>query len=238
MSVSVMSWAWGLDIPTGEKMVLLALADRCNDDGQCWPGYASLAVKCSMSERNVMRMVARLEDYGLLSISQRKNSDNGRQKTNVYTLHSGSKPGDNLSPGNEQKPGDKCDKKPGDTMSPNTSVNQTPVLEVTTLRSVTSNTSAQSSSPPPEKPIEGIGFDAGKGQFTNITQEQYDKFDQAFTKIDVDAEIEKAELWLMANPKKRKQNYLRFLTGWFARATERVMKPAATFAAVKQARVR
>lgn len=135
MSISAMNWAWGLDVPTGEKIVLLALADRANDDGECWPGYASMAEKCSMSERNVMRIVVALEEKNLLKIDHRKNPENNRQKTNVYHLNIEQKPGDTMSPGNVQKPGDICDKKPGDTMSPNTSVNQPPVVEVTSVTS-------------------------------------------------------------------------------------------------------
>ena len=230
MSVSVMGWAWGLPIQGNEKLVLLALADRANDDGECWPGYASLADKCSMSERNVMRIVAKLKECGLLTIEQRKNPDNGRQITNVYTLNFSYKPGDKLSPGHDEKPGDKSDKVRVTPVSPNTSGKTTTSgLEVTTLRSVTSKPPAATSKKTPEESETAICFNPEKQQFTNISPEQYAKWDDAYKRIDVDAEIEKAELWLVANPRKRKQNYLRFINGWLSRASERASQPKQAF---------
>ena len=49
MSVKCSTWAWGLAISnSSRKLVLLALADRANDDGECWLGMASLEAKCSI----------------------------------------------------------------------------------------------------------------------------------------------------------------------------------------------
>ena len=36
----------------------------------------------------------------------------------------------------------------------------------------------------------------------------------------IEAELTKASVWLQANPRKRKKNYLRFLTGWLTRAAD------------------
>lgn len=227
MSVSVMTWAWQLRIPSNEKIVLVALADRANDDGECWPGYASLAEKCSMSERNVMRIVASLETKNLLSITTRKDAENNRQKTNIYRLNVEQKPGDILSPGNEQKPGDKCDKSRVTPVSPNTSVNQTSVVRAGEKDSPALTNSAPSKKTDPEKPALKIEFDAERQQFVNISESQYAKWDAAYPKLDVDAELEKAELWLMANPKKRKQNYLKFINGWLGRAATTQAQPKA-----------
>ena len=70
MSVKCSTWAWGLAISnSSRKLVLLALADRANDDGECWLGMASLEAKCSMSRRTVIRALADLEAAGLIGDS-------------------------------------------------------------------------------------------------------------------------------------------------------------------------
>ncbi|MCG8999816.1 helix-turn-helix domain-containing protein [Laribacter hongkongensis] len=84
MSIRLMSRAWDMNMPTSQKMVLLALADRANDDGECWPGQAELATKCSMSPRNVIRMIEWLEARGALR-SERRQTGNAR-KSNRYVL--------------------------------------------------------------------------------------------------------------------------------------------------------
>lgn len=45
---------------------------------------------------------------------------------------------------------------------------------------------------------------------------------------DVVGEIKKAELWLIANPKKRKKNYERFLINWMTRAKPKEAQPEPT----------
>jgi hypothetical protein len=41
----------------------------------------------------------------------------------------------------------------------------------------------------------------------------------------IESELAKANLWLNANPRRRKKNLLRFLTGWLTRASESMNKP-------------
>ena len=54
MSVKLMSRAWEMGLPMGQKMLLLALCDHANDDGLCYPAQDKLAIKCSMSKRAVV----------------------------------------------------------------------------------------------------------------------------------------------------------------------------------------
>lgn len=99
MSVHVMSWAFSLPIPPGEKLVLLALADRANDDGECWPGRESLATKCSMGLRTIDGHILSLQKKGLLEVEHRRVGN--QQKTNLYRLFVGktpAKPRDNFEP--------------------------------------------------------------------------------------------------------------------------------------------
>jgi Helix-turn-helix domain len=67
MSVRVMTAVWSMDLPDSEKIVLLALADCANDEGHCWPSMATLAKKCSKSDRTVQASIKSLVDAGHLT---------------------------------------------------------------------------------------------------------------------------------------------------------------------------
>lgn len=73
MSVALMTDVWRMDLPTTDKMVLLALADAANDDGVCWIAVKTqrdkldLLTKCSLSERAVQGALKRLCEAGYLA---------------------------------------------------------------------------------------------------------------------------------------------------------------------------
>ena len=74
MSISLMTTVWRLDLPSSDKMVLLALADAANDDGVTWMALQSkegvkldLLKKTSLSRRAVQGALKRLCDAGYLS---------------------------------------------------------------------------------------------------------------------------------------------------------------------------
>lgn len=86
MSIEAMTWAFkrkGLT-PT-EKIVLLALADWANDDGECYPGQTTIAEKCDVSERTVRSVLARLIEWGLIDSEERRRPD-GYRTSNLYRL--------------------------------------------------------------------------------------------------------------------------------------------------------
>lgn len=66
MSVKLMALVWELELSTFEKLVMLALADCANDDGECWPSVATLSRKTGAAERTVQRSLRSLEQAGLL----------------------------------------------------------------------------------------------------------------------------------------------------------------------------
>jgi hypothetical protein len=52
-----------LQIPAGEKLVLLAMADHARDDGTgCYPSVGTLARKTSQTRRGVQKIMRRLEE--------------------------------------------------------------------------------------------------------------------------------------------------------------------------------
>lgn len=76
-----MVWDHGPD-DKAELLVLLALADFCNDAGECWPSVASIARKSRMAERSARRIFSRLVDAGWLEID----AGGGRKNCNKYRV--------------------------------------------------------------------------------------------------------------------------------------------------------
>ena len=84
MSIKLMDVAWGLDMASGQKFVLLALCDNAADDGTCFPSIATIARKCSFDERSVRRHILRLEEIGIISRKQRMDATG--QRSNIYHI--------------------------------------------------------------------------------------------------------------------------------------------------------
>jgi DNA-binding transcriptional ArsR family regulator len=66
-----MALVWETNVPAGEKLVLLALADCADDDGVCWPSVGTLARKTGQSQRTVQGALKALERAGHLTRDQR-----------------------------------------------------------------------------------------------------------------------------------------------------------------------
>lgn len=98
------------------KLVLIALADRANDKGVCWPAYERLAEDCECSKRTVMRALQKLEELGLVERISR--FAKGMQQSNQYRITIGVT--DCHSGVSESHPG-------GDTESPKPP-NETPIV--------------------------------------------------------------------------------------------------------------
>ncbi len=66
MSIAIMTEVWKTTLPLAKKMVLLALADNANDQGECYPSISMIALKCSLKERAVYDCLKQLEATGFL----------------------------------------------------------------------------------------------------------------------------------------------------------------------------
>lgn len=67
MSVRIMAALWDMPgLSPVEKLVMLALADWANDDGECWPSIKQIADKTGCGERTVQRAFRAAEDMGIL----------------------------------------------------------------------------------------------------------------------------------------------------------------------------
>lgn len=118
MSIKAMNWAWEQALPPNSKLILMALADAADEDGQCWPRVRVIAGKCCTSERTVQRVLKELESRSLLRVETRYRRDGG-QSSNGYFLkittprQTDTLPNDKLTPG-----GDACDVRQVAQMSP------------------------------------------------------------------------------------------------------------------------
>lgn len=86
MSITIMTTVWK-KAPFGEAklLVLLALADWCNDQGVCWPSMEALGKKARIERRSARRIVHQLELAGYLEIE----TGTTGAKQNKYHLNLG-----------------------------------------------------------------------------------------------------------------------------------------------------
>lgn len=80
MSLRLMSAAWAAHLPSTPKLVLLALADNANDEGNCAPSMKRIAQKCSLTERAVLNNINLLELGGFVL------RENRQFKSNNYII--------------------------------------------------------------------------------------------------------------------------------------------------------
>lgn len=138
MSLKAYKWAWAQTTErTPSFILLLALADMADDEGQCWPKLKTLAEKCKHTPRTIQRWLKKLESSGLLTVSQRC-LPGRRQTSNIYTLAVDNYP-DNLLP-SQQNRGERDDR------------DDTP--GVTLLRPATHDTAMSHLEPPVQSLIE------------------------------------------------------------------------------------
>lgn len=73
MSIAALNWAWNQECPNAtSKLVLLALADKANEDGECWPGMDTVAKMAGVSVRQISTHLTRLEEWGLIERRRRR----------------------------------------------------------------------------------------------------------------------------------------------------------------------
>ena len=85
MSIKLMTKAWELKLKANDKLVLLALADHANDDGECYPSLRKIEAKTGLSKQGLINAIKRLMDLGLIEKQFRTRQDGG-QTSNLYTL--------------------------------------------------------------------------------------------------------------------------------------------------------
>lgn len=73
MSIEALNWAWEQPCPNPtSKLVLMALADHANSDGECWPAMKRIAELTGVSPRQVSTHITDLERLGFISKGDRR----------------------------------------------------------------------------------------------------------------------------------------------------------------------
>jgi DnaD/phage-associated family protein len=87
MSIDVMARVWNQSAAKESSLlVLLALADRADENGVCWPGVEWISQKARLKdERHVRRILRQLEDMGEIYVSLGA----GRGRTSLYLICTG-----------------------------------------------------------------------------------------------------------------------------------------------------
>ena len=66
-----------------QKLVLIALCNRANDAGVCWPSRKTLAIESGASERHITSLASELVDKGLI----RRKTDPRGERSNRYQIN-------------------------------------------------------------------------------------------------------------------------------------------------------
>lgn len=90
MSVKALNQVFETKLNGNLKLVLLALADSADDNMQCYPSYAHIARKASVSVSTAKRTVDKLEKIKALKKTNRFKKNKKEQTSNIYTLTIGS----------------------------------------------------------------------------------------------------------------------------------------------------
>ena len=86
MSVRIMSEVFERSKTQGNaRLVLLSLADSCNDDASCWPSIRKIAEKANISEPITKKYLNALIQIGVITRDEREDFS-GRQTSNLYTI--------------------------------------------------------------------------------------------------------------------------------------------------------
>ena len=86
MSVRIMSEVFERSKTQGNaRLVLLSLADSCNDDASCWPSIRKIAEKANICEPITKKYLNALIEIGVVTRDEREDHF-GRQTSNLYTI--------------------------------------------------------------------------------------------------------------------------------------------------------
>lgn len=68
---------------------------------------------------------------------------------------------------------------------------------------------------------EDIYFNFDKAEFFNIAEKDLETWKKAYPKTDIKIELNKMASWLIADPKRLKSNYKKFINGWLSRTQDK-----------------
>ena len=88
MSIKAMTWVWEHCTECSTSLLmLLAMADHCNDEGVCFPSVGRLADKCRITVRRAQQIIETLKQDGDLGVLIGKGVEANGGWTNRYFLN-------------------------------------------------------------------------------------------------------------------------------------------------------
>jgi len=87
MSLDATRWAWKQNVKPSQKLVLLSLADRANEENCCFPSVARLENDTCLNRKTIMESIKKLEIMGLISIEKSTGKGNKYQLIGVENRH-------------------------------------------------------------------------------------------------------------------------------------------------------
>jgi hypothetical protein len=88
MSVKAMQWVFEQRFEPTDLSIMIVLADRANENDQCYPGHDSILERVNIGRRTLVRRLASLEERGYIS-RDRRVKPNGARTSDLYTLSLG-----------------------------------------------------------------------------------------------------------------------------------------------------
>jgi hypothetical protein len=89
VSIDALNWAFNINLPSsGQKLVLLTLANYADDRGEAYPSQKELARKTCLSERAIRDNLVRLEELEVIKRIPRVRQD-GSYTTDLFQLNVG-----------------------------------------------------------------------------------------------------------------------------------------------------
>lgn len=209
------------DLQPTTRFVLLTLGCHMNEFGEsCWPSIETLVSESGLSRAAVIKHIGIAKDLGWIVV-EKHGYKNSKWARNDYRI--------SYPDGVHQVDVDEEMVVHQVDLAPQMVVHQVdPSIQLKPNNTVNHSAPSKSSdtNPAPEKQIL---FDPDVGEFREIEESQFEQWESLFKKIDVISELERAEAWLMVNPRKRKKNYSRFLLNWFSRASDRIAQRGKMF---------
>lgn len=92
MSLDATRWAWQQAIPPTRKLVLLALADRADEDHKCYPSIARLVKDTGLHRQTIMEAIKDLEESCLIVAFRKNGTGTAYQLIGVPDRHQYEKP--------------------------------------------------------------------------------------------------------------------------------------------------
>lgn len=216
-----------------ELLAMLALADWCADDGGClYPSIAKLAAKIRVSESQARRVLHGLIDQGFVRVIGNENGGAPGTTRNYQIVLEAlyglpeittgrASTGSADARGSTDARG-RTDARDGSHGCVETgSVDATQTVSRTVIEPLKGKVGRAREAKP--------SFDIDAGKIIGLSDALLSKWQDAYQAINVKTEIAKAEAWLLANPKNRKSDYVRFLNGWLSRAQDRAPRAGPLF---------